>query len=439
MASRDESLFDTGVTAAPVPEGSPTVLSWGLGADSTAIIAGFCEDPAAYGLRPDLSDLVVITALTGDEWPDTMALAERHVLPLLRRHRVRLVQVARGGRADSDGVAVMSDTRGPEVMHRRGPWALSDELTSTGTVPQVASGRRICSIKFKGWVIDSWCAAEFGDRPYRHVIGYEAGETRRARRDQTYTSATRRPWYPLIEWGWDRARILRHLAEEFGVPEWPKSYCAQCPFPGVAASLDKHLARCREFPELAATVLRMERVAMSLNHRSTLFADGSLMAHIRRDGNTAALDAFEDGLDTTAWCLYEVRRIYFAARTADCRASHGQTCRDPQPSCRDPYTKGTAWRSVRARHTGTRADVRDQLARQADAMDEVVIAVDGIARARFREPGETYPTGEGFLVAAPAGVADKERPGFEDRWAAVTGATREQHYSQGRLAFGEAS
>ncbi|WP_030237188.1 hypothetical protein [Streptomyces sp. NRRL S-350] len=50
------------------PEPAPcdqTVLCWGLGADSTAILVRMLEDPVAFGLRPDLSDLIVINAVTG--------------------------------------------------------------------------------------------------------------------------------------------------------------------------------------------------------------------------------------------------------------------------------------------------------------------------------------------------------------------------------------
>ncbi|WP_328736619.1 hypothetical protein [Streptomyces bobili] len=43
-----------------------TVLSYGLGADSTAILLMFLTAPERYGLRADLSDLVVVHAVTGD-------------------------------------------------------------------------------------------------------------------------------------------------------------------------------------------------------------------------------------------------------------------------------------------------------------------------------------------------------------------------------------
>ena len=396
------------------------LLSWGLGADSSAIIAEMVRDPEAYGLKVDLSNLVVVVALVGDEWPDTMDLAEEHILPLLRRHRVRLVQVARGGPRDGDGVLVLSDTRYPKYLFRRGPWALSDEMRQNGTVPQFASGRRICSIKFKGWVIDTWVAAVFGDEPYRHIIGYEANEERRAKRDQTYASTTRIPWYPLIEWGWDRPRILDFLQARFGI-EWPKSYCTFCPFPGVAASLPVHLERCRTFPEMAAVSLLLEHQAMALNPRSTLYRDQSLRSVIGRDGNTAALEAFDGLLEHGVWAVYEIRRVYFAARTATCRTEHPKSCRGTQPDCRDRHRKGTTWRAVRTLAEGTRDDAHAYLKREGALMREPVIAVNDLARVAFRDRGETFPATEGFLVLAPAGVTDKKRATFDDAWLEATG------------------
>ncbi|GAB2966021.1 hypothetical protein GCM10023080_029790 [Streptomyces pseudoechinosporeus] len=158
-----------------------TVLSYGLGTDSTAILLQFLAAPERYGLRPDLADLVVAHAVTGDEWPDSLSYVDRLVLSLLRRARVRLVQIARGG-PDADGVVILDDSRQPRRIFAQGPWRLSDELRAAGTVPQMARGKRTCSIKFKGWCLNQWAAAEFGTSSFRRVIGYHAGELDRARR-----------------------------------------------------------------------------------------------------------------------------------------------------------------------------------------------------------------------------------------------------------------
>ncbi|MCX5078746.1 hypothetical protein OHA84_38040 (plasmid) [Streptomyces sp. NBC_00513] len=120
-----------------------TVLTWGLGADSTAEILMFLNNPAAHGLEPDLSDLVIVHAVTGDEFRDSLSYADRLVLPLLRAWRIRLVQVCRGGPRDADGVLVLDDSRAPRRIHAAGPWRLSDELRTAGTVPMLASGHRL--------------------------------------------------------------------------------------------------------------------------------------------------------------------------------------------------------------------------------------------------------------------------------------------------------
>ncbi|MFC8259704.1 hypothetical protein ACFUNF_19200 [Streptomyces sp. NPDC057291] len=89
----------------------PTVLSYGLGADSTAILLMFLADPAAHGLEQDLSDLIVVQAITGDEFVDSLDYVNRLVLPLLRARSVRLVQVCRAAKSDTDGVLVLDDSR----------------------------------------------------------------------------------------------------------------------------------------------------------------------------------------------------------------------------------------------------------------------------------------------------------------------------------------
>ncbi|MFJ5121921.1 hypothetical protein [Kitasatospora sp. NPDC088548] len=406
------------------PNTLPTLLSWGRGADSTAIIVGFLEDPTAYGLRADLSDLTIVTACTGDEWPAVDDLAERLVLPLLRRANVRLVQIARGGPSDTDGIVVLDDSRQPYRLHRRGPWALSDELRTSGTVPQFAQGRRTCSIKFKGWPLDRWAAAEFGGAPYRHVIGYEYDEQQRADRDETYTGTGRVPWYPLIEWGWTRRHVQRYLRAELGIAEYPKSYCAECCFPESADSLPAHLGRLREYPELAAAVLVMERVAMSLNPNSTLFKNRSLLGLIEEDDNAAALAQFERELTSGESAVYDVRRIVFPRRTTWCRERHGKSCRTPGADCRDPEAKGVAWRSVRQVFVGSPDAAAARLHASAAERGRPVTTKDGISRVQYAERGRLYPTYEGFLVAAPAVVRDKQRAGFEQAWDDATGKPR---------------
>ncbi|OIV36972.1 hypothetical protein BIV57_13340 [Mangrovactinospora gilvigrisea] len=405
----------------------PTLLTYGLGADSTAVLLDFLARPTFHGLRPDLSDLIVATAMTGDEWDDTIADVERHILPRLRRAGVRYVQLARGGPRDADGILVLDDSRAPTRLYPAGPWRLSDELTAAGTVPMVANGHRTCSLKFKGWPLDKWAGQEFGARPYRRAIGYNADERGRAEKDRRLTAQARTactPIYPLIEMGWGRARVEQILHERLGVI-LNKSYCAQCPFSGVAASRERHEARLRRFPEHAVQVLAMEYTAMALNENSSLYATASLYGRLAEDpANAVILDKFDAHLDAVDWAVYDVRRIYNAKRTPGCRAEHGPTCRTPAPGCRDEHAKGPAWRAVTTLYTGPR-DTAELLVRKVAHKHQAPLRrgeTSSIARAHYLEHiADTYPAAHGCIVAAPAGAKDKQRPGFARRWRQITG------------------
>ncbi|TQJ01674.1 hypothetical protein [Amycolatopsis cihanbeyliensis] len=107
----------------------PYAWSYGMGAESTAAIYRMLTDPAA---RPDTtardySNLVVFVTQTGDEWSTTGKLAERHILPLLRKHNVRLVEVARKGPTKKDSAAILQETRQPYRLHLEGAYKRSHE------------------------------------------------------------------------------------------------------------------------------------------------------------------------------------------------------------------------------------------------------------------------------------------------------------------------
>jgi predicted amidophosphoribosyltransferase len=118
------------------------VLSYGLGVDSTALLLRWLSEPDSRDF--DLSDLLVVTAMTGDEWPDTVDLVERHVLPRLAEAGVTYAQVARGGASQKEGIAVLEESDEPHRLYADGAYRLSDELTRAGTIPQ-AAGSRYCS------------------------------------------------------------------------------------------------------------------------------------------------------------------------------------------------------------------------------------------------------------------------------------------------------
>jgi hypothetical protein len=373
----------------------PAVLSYGLGVDSTAILLRWLELGVA-DLGPEtvpLDDIVVITAMTGDEFADTVNAVTAHVLPRLAAAGVRYVQVARNGPAQGDGITVLADSRHQMPLHAAGSgWPLSAELVRAGSLPQIASGRRLCSQKFKGWPLDTWLSAELAGRPYYHVMGFNADECRRSERDASYSTPARHSRYPLIAWGWGRADCERYLAQLTGV-EWPKSCCSYCPF-----AVDHHLARYRKFPERAAQAMFLERVSLAMNPRMTLFANNSVETLVTADANRAALEQLQTLLDVEH-AVYQVRRVYRA--------------------------KGLAARSVTTLMAGSRAAATAWLTLQserADGANEVEHGADGqLSRLWLRRRATaTYPSAEEFLVVAPHVVADKQRIGFGAQWEAVT-------------------
>jgi hypothetical protein len=368
-------------------------LSWGLGADSTAVLLRWLAEPATAPC--DLADLIVVTAMTGDEWAITGQLAEAHVLPRLTARQVRYAQVARAGPRQAGGIAVLGDSRAPARLHLAGAYPLSAELLTAGTIPQL-TGTRKCSLKAKGHVIDTYLAQVTGGRPFLHAMGYETSEQHRARRDTTYNTAARTGIYPLIDWGWDRAACEHYIRARTGV-RWPKSACTYCPFAltsrtGRARVLDLYLHE----PAAAIRDLTLELTAVTLNPRQTLAGHGNTLAGLlaATGRHDAILAAFASHLDTLPWQICEIRRA---------------------------ITRGRAARSLQIRGRGTRAGTEHALTRLAAQAGATLIAgTDGITRAWLRHRTGTDPDAEHFLAATPAGPAPKTGPGFAAAWHAAT-------------------
>jgi hypothetical protein len=124
-----------------------TVLSFGMGVESSALLLSWLERPESRDF--DLErDLIVLTSQTGAEFPDSAQLVSQHLLPRMRERNVRYVQVARAGHLEADGIKVLSDTREPSEVHIQGAYTLTEELKSAGTVPQF-SGNRTCSFEIE--------------------------------------------------------------------------------------------------------------------------------------------------------------------------------------------------------------------------------------------------------------------------------------------------
>ncbi|MFF0386807.1 hypothetical protein [Streptomyces sp. NPDC004286] len=373
------------------------VINWGLGVDSTAYLVRMLEDPVAHGV--DLDRTMVMHQLTGDEWPTTREHANRFVLPLLREHSVRLVQVARSSR--SLDITVMDDSRRPDQLIERGPWTLWEEYESNGTVPQ-QGGIRLCSLHAKGEVGDMLIAQAVGNRPFRQVMGFNADEVGRSLTDEVASkNPLRQGVYPLIDWGWGREQCEEFLHERFGV-HWEKSYCTFCCFPVSMGAMADHLDRMRAHPEIAGRVLRLEYTSVSLNPKAQLYGRHSLLEKFdpHRPADRPALAAFEAEL-TCPWALYRVRRVLPLSKA-------------------DPTKRGRALRSVERIDVG-RAAALGQRLRTVSERYGVPVEVDaryGRVRSWMRHRGPEWPTSEELMVTAPYQVKSKQVPHFEKAWDA---------------------
>lgn len=273
---------------------SPRVcLSYGMGLDSTALLLRWLEEPGSRDF--DLSELVVLTAMTGEEFDATGESVETHILPRLADQGVRFIQVGREQRRTTkagQGVVVLDDSDSPRKLFFDGEYTLGDEMLSAGTVPQLG-GLRACSVHSKGDCLDPVTAAVTAGKPYRHVIGYEVGEYKRVLKDRRYNTGLRTGWYPLADdWGWDREKCQEYVTGVLGL-SWEKSACVFCCFAlATQAGRDKTLERFRRQPSAGVRAMLIEHVARSLNPAQTLVSGGSLADLVRQSGLTQVSEGF---------------------------------------------------------------------------------------------------------------------------------------------------
>lgn len=374
----------------------PVAFSLGMGLHSSIALAELCEWPELF--RVDLARLVVFIAQTGAEGEATKRQMETLLFPLLRQRGVRVVQVARAGSSvRQHGIIVLDDTREPTVCHTKGNFfSLYDELVGAGTVPTYAKGNRLCSIHAKGEVLDAAMGHIFGGQPFRHMIGFHAGELSRVERDRSYSSATRLSEYPLLQLGWDDAACRAASLKRFG-EVITKSACSFCCFPSVSGGLATMLARYREEPAAGAETVFLEHIALALNPRSSLYSGGRRVRdEVRKAGLSAVWDAYEARLRACSWAVYRVRRILPLSGQANRCLKRVATFKTADEAVR--HLTGLA--------------VSHGLALEQESAD--------VTLRLWLRRRESKPTVEEFLAICPAIPADKAVPGFEKLWAQAT-------------------
>jgi hypothetical protein len=192
----------------------PLVVSFGAGVDSTAMLVELHR----RGLSPDL----IIFADTGSEMPESYAYLDVIDVWL--------------GQVGFPSLTVVKNAR-----PKSGDQSLGDALLRNSVLPALAYGQHQCSLVWKVSVIQkhvrkvfAWSGRSrtWGDG-VPHVtmaIGYDAGPRDRTRAGKAHgkDSAGIVNWYPLIEWGLDRAGCVEAIVRA-GLPVPRKSSCWFCP------------------------------------------------------------------------------------------------------------------------------------------------------------------------------------------------------------------
>jgi hypothetical protein len=218
----------------------PLVVAYGLGVNSTAMLVEFVKRE----IRPDL----ILFADTGGEKPETY-----RYMPVIQEYlnQVKFPPV----------VTVRYE---PKTAPYR---TLEGQCLHTGTLPSLAYGGKSCSLKWKRSCSDRYVLRHFppaelvrrGQRVVRAIgfdaseerrtyagvvkaIGLDAGEphrltwaapragepdrrlSREAKLDATFFTY----YYPLFDWGMDRAACEKSIRDA-GLPVPVKSACWFCP------------------------------------------------------------------------------------------------------------------------------------------------------------------------------------------------------------------
>ena len=195
-----------------------TILAFGGGVDSTALLAAHLDPAkAAWATGTDIDDIEdALADITQVVFADPGAEFGR---------TYRNVETAQAlcAEAGLDFEIVRKRDRHGNVL------TIQDWLLNNGTVPVMPGGPHVCSLKFKGEVMQRFANEAFAGQDIEWLVGIESTETKRVQRFQGGKGSDHSFRWPLVDLGWDRDDCLAVIAAC-----WPhevaKSSCVFCPF-----------------------------------------------------------------------------------------------------------------------------------------------------------------------------------------------------------------
>lgn len=210
--------------------GRHLIVAYGGGVNSTAFLIEFA--------KRRIVPMLILFSDTGGERPETYAFIEQFSAWLIDHGLPGIITVKKGVKKGF-----------PEET-------LEQNCIRKKMLPSIAYGFKTCSEKFKIRAQEKYVRHYPPTRQLLKdgvklvkVIGYDAGESRRAK---PYTHHEYDYWYPLIEWGWDREHCVEVVHEAGFKPA--KSSCFFCP----SMTKPEIVQLAQEHPDLLKRALEME-------------------------------------------------------------------------------------------------------------------------------------------------------------------------------------
>jgi hypothetical protein len=293
IAAALKDVMSLGPKRAPVIEnrsqaypkdGDYLTVAYGGGADSTAILIGLDQ---LWRKTHDKRWIprVISMADTGGEFPHTYDFVQNVMEPWLEREAFQGAPA--GWRILSkNGRQIVKCVY--STLHYGGGWgtgySLETQMLVNQSLPSISFSQHSCSTKFKIDAQQRWFAARLGKKggPPKprgrkrivRAIGYDATEEKRLKGHSTYSGKDEektdagkdkgiyRTWYPLMAWGWDRARCLAEAKAVFGRTS-TKSSCFFC----GAMRGNELVLLAKYYPDLMERAVFMEQVALAGRHK----------------------------------------------------------------------------------------------------------------------------------------------------------------------------